>query len=90
MRESTEEEEEEGVEEEIGTKYQGRQEREREREKKKVIDSRVTDRQIETRDRDRYYGTYLSNLTYLLPSKKGKDKDLREVRRFQVVEDLMR
>lgn len=53
-----------------------------------MIDSRVTDRQT---DRDRYYGTwYLSNLTYLLPSKKGKDKDLREVRRFQVVEDLMR
>lgn len=48
MRESTEEE----VEEEIGTKYQGRQERERVRgrEKKKVIDSRVTDKQT---DRDK-------------------------------------
>lgn len=56
MRESTEEEDDD--EEEIGTKYQGRQERERERErgreKKKVIDSRVTDKQT---DRDRQIGT---------------------------------
>lgn len=63
--------------------------RERKEEGDRLSCNRQTDRSRQEIGTDTTV-RYLSNLTYLLPSKKGKDKDLREVRKFQVVEDLMR